>query len=1234
MSPSDHQTGSFVGSVSDLSVEQALLLDEACTAFEAKWRSGGRPDILAVLMELPEALHPVARWELVQLDVYYRRKSGTPATAEDYLTRFPQLDPAELAALLARDSSSRTRSNGRAEPLSTVPYESFGNYELFEELGRGAMGLVYRARDKRLNRVVAVKFLQHRYSAGSSAARRFLDEATITGQLQHPGIPPVHEVGELPDGRPFIAMKLIGGRTLAEFLGDGSMTRGALVAAFEQICQAVAYAHARGVIHRDLKPGNVMVGAFGEVQVMDWGLAKVRAGAGTDTAEAPAADTFHDPRSGADEHARTRTGCPLGTPAYMAPEQALGAIDQIDERSDVFGLGGILCAILTGQPPFVAPTLESALQLSAQKELGDTLARLDACGADRELVAICKGCLAAEREDRPSSAGAVADALQSYRVAAEERARRAELDRVKAEGERAKAELQVAEQRKRRKVELALLAAVLLLVTGGGAVAWWRQTENLRQQFAEERQAGERLARLASNGEGAAASVGECERALVAGRMDRAAPALADADRRMAEGGAEELRERVERCRADLAILRALNRVDTFRWTPVENNLPKQRKLVEQLRAAFEKFGVVPGVTPADEVARRVADSHVRDRLLTALYLWLVWDPSPGLRQLLALIDPDGFRESFRDAAAAGDRARLASLTGRKEALNQPPWFAAVLGQNPDASVDRRREVLEVAARARPSDLVLLMELGKVDLINQREGAERRLQWYQAAVAAHPECAAAHLNLGVALRDKGDVDGAIASYKAALRLEPTFALAYNNLGNALRDKGELDKAIVSYKAALRIEPTFALAHYSLGNALREVGNVDGAIACYREALRLEPTFAIAYDNLGIALSAAGNVDGAIGSFKAALRIDPKHARAHYNLGVALGDKRDVDGAIACYREAIRLDPKLAPAHYNLGVVLWSKGDVDGAIDCYREAIRLDPTDARAYGNLGVELGDKGDVDGALVCFKAALRIDPKNAGAYHNLGLILTSKGDVDGAIACYREVIHLRPKNADAHNNLGVALRDKGELDKAIASFEDALRIAQNPRSQAMLNRVLRWRVLLPRLPDVIAGRDRPATPGLACEFGYLCGQPFQKRYAAGVRLYASAFAADPKLVQFFQYDAARQAILASAGKDADFVAFGIDEWGELTDRARTWLRADLRRWAELARNPQARLAARQNLGSWKWAPDLAPVRDPAWLAAMAPVDRKAWEAFWADVDAALAALAPAAADRGPVKP
>src|SRR4051812_35978229 len=150
-----------------------------------------------------------------------------------------------------------------------------GRYQLLEELARGGMGVVFRAADTALGREVAVKVLQEHYERGSAAARRFMDEARIAGQLQHPGIPAVHDLGTLPDGRPFLAMRLIKGRTLEALLhgrGPGSPN---LVAVFEQVCQAVGYAHAHGVVHRDLKPANVMIGAFGEVQVMDWGLAKV-----------------------------------------------------------------------------------------------------------------------------------------------------------------------------------------------------------------------------------------------------------------------------------------------------------------------------------------------------------------------------------------------------------------------------------------------------------------------------------------------------------------------------------------------------------------------------------------------------------------------------------------------------------------------------------------------------------------------------------------------------------------------------------------------------------------------------------------------------------------------------------------------------------------------------------------------------------------------------------------------
>jgi hypothetical protein len=453
-----------------------------------------------------------------------------------------------------------------------APATRVWRYENLDEIARGGMGVVYKARDTVLRREVAVKVLQERFGAVSAAARRFLEEARIAGQLQHPGIPAIHDLGALPDGRPFLAMKLIKGRTLDQLLRERGSAN--LVAVFEQVCQAVGYAHAHGVVHRDLKPANVMVGAFGEVQVMEWGLAKVLLASGgreppvEDPEATTAAATEIQTQRG--EAEATRAGSVLGTPAYMPPEQAIGAVDQIDQRSDVFGLGALLCAILTGKPPYAGADSESIRQLAAWAKLDDAFTRLQACGAEPGLVALCKRCLSAEKADRPADAGAVAREVANLREAAEERARQAELERVRAEAE-------AREQRKRRRAQLALAAALGLLLLGGGAFVWyWDRQSTQRRVEAYQREIEEQT-RLERNSEELAELVGRCEEALRAGDAGRAALVLGQAERRLAEGGGDELRERMDRCGADLALLRELDAIDTFRWTPVGTDFRRSK---------------------------------------------------------------------------------------------------------------------------------------------------------------------------------------------------------------------------------------------------------------------------------------------------------------------------------------------------------------------------------------------------------------------------------------------------------------------------------------------------------------------------------------------------------------------------------------------------------------------------------------------------------------------------------
>jgi hypothetical protein len=285
---------------------------------------------------------------------------------------------------------------------------------------------------------VALKYLREEIAGDVSARRRFLREARITAQLQHPGIPPIYEVGELPDKRPFLAMKLIQGQNLDDLLKQHGASPTRWLGEFEAICQAVGYAHAEGVIHRDLKPGNVMVGAFGEVQVMDWGLAKVLVDAPVTLTQYGEEDSWGTVPPTAGKltpdyvTASTELGRVMGTPAFMSPEQAIGAAETVDRRSDVFGLGAILCFLLTGKPPFVAPDRESARRLAAMAKLADAFARLDDCGAEPELIALAKRCLSAEKEERPADGGDLAEAVGELRREAEERARQAELDKIRA----------------------------------------------------------------------------------------------------------------------------------------------------------------------------------------------------------------------------------------------------------------------------------------------------------------------------------------------------------------------------------------------------------------------------------------------------------------------------------------------------------------------------------------------------------------------------------------------------------------------------------------------------------------------------------------------------------------------------------------------------------------------------------------------------------------------------------
>jgi serine/threonine protein kinase/tetratricopeptide (TPR) repeat protein len=1263
------------------SLARAREVDALCDRFEEALGRGTAGD-LADWLPPAGPLRGAALFELVRLELEHRRRAGAAARAEDYLARYPELaaDPARAARLLGGDPSAELPTSQRTTldssgleygwPAARGPGDSaelprIPGYEILGELGHGGMGLVLRGRDIDLDRDVAVKVLREQHAGRPELARRFLEEAKISGQLQHPGVVPVYALGTLGDRSPYFAMKLVRGQTLARLLDDRKAVgddRPRFLGIFAQVCQTLAYAHARGVLHRDLKPANVMVGTFGEVQVMDWGLAKVLP-QGTEDAGADGPGPTQ--REGQDAVRRIRRTCPpeaaspdaadactqegdvLGTPAYMAPEQARSDLRRVDERADVFGLGAILCKILTGRPPFTGNTAEAHDKARAAR-LEDAHARLDSCGADPELVTLAQRCLAAEPEQRPRHAGEVAAAVTAYQDAVAERLRRAEVAgaeaRARAEEERktrAEAEARLAAERHARRVTVGLAAALVLGTAGLGVGGLWVQRQQAERLAEQVRRATETERTCQAAVQEAETHAGQARglhddpgrwqvaltAALAAGqRAEEALRAGVSTEEQWAQVRA--VRARLEQQERDRQFAAEL---ETIRLRKAEIRDGKFHILgaAPQYAAAFAGHGLDVATAEPAELAGRLREHPLRQQLLAALREWAHLSAPAGERQrleaVLAAAEPTltDFERQWRAASRARDRAALERLAEAADLAGLPAATLVLLAQDLDAlrATAAAARLLRRGQPRHPADFWLNENLGTFLLRAQPPEPAAALRYLTAALAVRPRSPGMHLNLGYALQMQGDQAGAAAAYREALRLDPTYAQAHNNLGNMLQAQKDYAGAVAAYHEALRHDPKHDRAHYNLGNALREQGDLAGAETAFRTAVRIDPEHALAHNNLGNVLLTRGDLAGAEAAIREALRLDPREVRAHNGLGQILFARNDLAGAVAAYREALRLDPKYAPAHNNLGRVLSQQDDLAGAAAALREALRLDPKFVQAHTNLGSVLARQGDLTEAVAAYREALRLDPRSAPAHYNLGIALREQNDLAGAAAAYREALRLNPAYARAHCNLGEVLLTQGQFAAAVEALRRGHELGSRQRgwpfpSAEWLRYGESQLAVEARLPDLLVGKVRPADAAerLACAAACRARQ----RYAASAYFYAEAFAADPKLAEDprirHRLNAACSAARA-AGQATNAQLLPDKTVLRLRRQALAWLRADLALYAQRAKqDPAARQDARRALRRWQRDTDLASVRSRDALERLPAEERAAWRQLWED--------------------
>jgi serine/threonine protein kinase len=880
------------------------------------------------------------------VEEHVRAHGGDPQRSLAALSSVSSLRE-ELSRVTDSEVQASVQALGNGDPHATRPpsvgteTSSAGRFQVLRPHAKGGLGEVFVARDDELEREVALKEIQDSHADNPGSRARFLLEARVTGRLEHPGVIPVYGLGHYADGRPFYAMRFVKGDSLGEAIarfhqaGQGKQLVGErgvefrrLLGRFVDVCQAVAYAHSKGVLHRDLKPGNVLLGPYGETLVIDWGLAKLYQGTDGEHASPPATRPSRLTRSEAEGVSPTVAGQVIGTPAYMPPEQAAGEVDKLGPASDVYGLGATLYALLTGRAPVED---QDPLAVLRRVQKGDFPQPRAVCPAvPAALEAVCLKAMALCLEDRYRSPNALAEELECWLAD----------EPVGAYAEPLTARL----RRQLRRHPAALAAAAALLVTG-----------------------------LVGLGLGLAAV--KAEQRHTAEQRD-----LAQENAAEAEANAAAAREQEGKAREAAARAEAVNTFltdDLLAQASPEKNPQDKQVTVEQLldKAATKVAKGFPGQPLVEGAVRltlartyeqlgRYAKGEPHARQALELYCRVLGPEHPdtlaALDNLAVLLQDQGklaeaeplFRQNLETLRRVlgpehpdtlGARGNLASLLHQRGKLTEAePLFR----QDLEAS----RRVLGLDHRSTLTALnnlaLLLHQRGKLTeaepLFRQSVEASSRVLGPE-----HPDTLGAVNNLALLLQGQGKLTEAEPLFRQNLEAKrrvlgpehPDTLTAEDNLAMLLQDQGKLTEAeplsrqsVAAFSRVLGPEhPDTLTAVNNLALLFKGQGKLTEAEPLFRQNLEARrrvqgpdhPLTLIAVNNLAVVLQDEGKPAEAEPLFRQNLEarrrvLGPDHLQTLVgldNLALVLRDQGKLAAAEELAREALARARRALPANH-------------------------------------------------------------------------------------------------------------------------------------------------------------------------------------------------------------------------------------------------------------------------------------------------------------------------------